>query len=196
MAGPNSTNGQQDAAEPARPAAFSRQLAESIRWYRHHRGLSLSELSRRAGVAKGTLSRLEVGEGNPTIMTLAALAGELEITPSDFFTRDGGETGIPPRLEGPGLGMQFIGSIRTASIWELYETVIPCTDEPIHSPTHGGIEHILLLEGEAEVGPVDAPAHLTTGCHTSFPGHLPHLYWSKEGVSRALLIMDYPAETD
>ncbi|WP_067560848.1 XRE family transcriptional regulator [Halofilum ochraceum] len=196
MADPNSIYGREDGTEPARPATFSQQLAESIRYYRHHRGLSLSELSRRAGVAKGTLSRLEVGEGNPTIMTLAALAGELHVTPSDFFVRNDGQSGESPRLEGPGLGMQFIGSIRTASIWELYETVIPWTDEPIYSPTHGGTEHLLLLDGAAEVGPVERPVHLTAGCHTSFPGDEAHLYWSKDGLSRALLIMDYPAETD
>jgi transcriptional regulator with XRE-family HTH domain len=196
MADPKTTDGHQDAVEPAQPATFSQQLADSIRYYRRHRGLSLSELSRRAGVAKGTLSRLEVGEGNPTIMTLAALAGQLHVTPSDFFTRNGGQSSESPRLEGPGLGMRFIGSIRTASIWELYETVIPRTDEPIYSPTHGGTEHLLLLDGAAEVGPVDSPVHLTAGCHTSFPGHEPHLYWSKNGHSRTLLIMDYPAETD
>lgn len=175
---------------------FSRQLAASIRQFREQSGLSLSELSRRAGVAKGTLSRLEVGQGNPTIMTLAALARELNVTPSDFFTPEDEDSVAPPPLAGPVLDMRFLSRIRSDSIWEIYETVIPARSEPLYSETHGGIEHLFLLAGEARVGPVDAPVLLRPGGHTSFAGSEPHLYWSPHGPSRALLMMDYPLDGD
>ncbi|TQF00191.1 MAG: helix-turn-helix domain-containing protein [Spiribacter salinus] len=175
---------------------FLRQLAISIRAYRKRRGLSLSELARRAGVAKGTLSRLELGEGNPTIMTLTALAGELAVTPSDFLTSAAEHGVAPPPLAGPTLDMRFVSRVRTSSVWEIYETVIPARTEPLYSETHRGMEHLLLLEGEAHVGPVDDPVLLVRGEHTSFAGSSPHFYWSPKGPSRALLIMDYPLSED
>ncbi len=46
---------------------------------RQKSGLSLSELSRKAGIAKSTLSQLESGSGNPSIETLWALCVALDI---------------------------------------------------------------------------------------------------------------------
>jgi len=54
-------------------------VAENVRRVRVARGLSLSDLARRAGVAKATLVGLESGRGNPTVSTLAALAAELGV---------------------------------------------------------------------------------------------------------------------
>ena len=41
--------------------------------------MSLSELARKAGIAKSTLSQLEAGSGNPSIETLWALCVALDI---------------------------------------------------------------------------------------------------------------------
>ncbi|HYU85548.1 MAG TPA: helix-turn-helix transcriptional regulator, partial [Kribbellaceae bacterium] len=40
-------------------------LAANLRTLREARSLSLSEVARRSGIAKGTLSQLESGTGNP-----------------------------------------------------------------------------------------------------------------------------------
>src|SRR5699024_7406670 len=42
-------------------------------------GLSLSEVARRAGIGKSTMSGLETGTGNPSLETLWALAAALDI---------------------------------------------------------------------------------------------------------------------
>jgi transcriptional regulator with XRE-family HTH domain len=60
----------------------------NIRYLRVARDLSLSELSRRSGVAKGTLSRLEGGVGNPTVQTLGAIATALDVPYDDLFARE------------------------------------------------------------------------------------------------------------
>ena len=49
-------------------------LAANLRALRGQAGLSLSELARRSGIAKGTLSQLESGTGNPTIETVFSLS--------------------------------------------------------------------------------------------------------------------------
>src|SRR5690606_27397827 len=48
-------------------------IAAAVRRERERAGLSLTELARRAGVAKSTLSRLESGTANPSVETLWAL---------------------------------------------------------------------------------------------------------------------------
>ena len=53
-------------------------LAANLRRLRIARRLSLSELARATGMSKATLSSVESGRSNPTIETLAALAGALD----------------------------------------------------------------------------------------------------------------------
>src|SRR5215218_7602809 len=54
-------------------------IAFSLRRERSRAGLSLSELAKRAGVAKSTLSQLEAASGNPSMETLWALGVALGV---------------------------------------------------------------------------------------------------------------------
>src|SRR6201981_4081815 len=54
-------------------------IAASLRRERRRTGLSLTEVARRAGIAKSTLSQLESGTGNPSLETLWALATALGV---------------------------------------------------------------------------------------------------------------------
>lgn len=174
--------------------AFSRHIGDRIQHFRRQQDLSLSELSRRSGIAKGTLSRLEAGNGNPTIMTLGALAGILNVTPGDFIE----QVGTTPQersqrhdLAGPSLRMLFVHRVVAATTWDVYDATVPVMREPLHSSTHGGTEHILMIEGRLQVGLTAAPVVLGAGEHVSFPGSEPHLYFPIEGPCRMLLIMEY-----
>src|SRR5436305_12635550 len=60
-------------------------LAVNLRAARSARGLSLSELARRSGIGKATLSQLEAGTGNPTIETVFSLSRVLEVAISDLL---------------------------------------------------------------------------------------------------------------
>ena len=61
--------------------ALQRRLAVNIRQLRQSRNLSQDELSSRAGLAVRHLQKLEAGEVNATLKTLAALAGALDVDP-------------------------------------------------------------------------------------------------------------------
>src|SRR5258705_5702919 len=61
------------------PGAPLDTIARSLRAERERVGLSLTELARRAGLAKSTLSQLETGTGNPSVETLWALAVALDV---------------------------------------------------------------------------------------------------------------------
>ncbi len=55
-----------------------------IRVWREHRGLTLAELSRRAGLSKGYLSDLERGKRNGTLATLRVVAEILQVELEDL----------------------------------------------------------------------------------------------------------------
>src|SRR5437763_7482422 len=54
-------------------------IAASLRRERRRTGLSLTEVARRAGIAKSTLSQLEAGTGNPSVETLWAICVALDV---------------------------------------------------------------------------------------------------------------------
>jgi len=67
------------AGQPAGQAKAPLELiAASLRRERHRSGLSLTEVARRAGIAKSTLSQLESGTGNPSLETLWAICVALD----------------------------------------------------------------------------------------------------------------------
>jgi transcriptional regulator with XRE-family HTH domain len=69
----------------ARMQSAAQALARSLKRRRLERAISLSELARRAGVSKATLSSLERGTGNPSVDTVWALAKALNVRFGDLF---------------------------------------------------------------------------------------------------------------
>lgn len=191
---------EEDTVGPAGPDAsgYALQIGMRIRSFREARGLSLSELSRRSGVAKGTLSALESGQGNPTVMTLVFLGRALGLTPSDFLDTGGGNDGeasaLRTGLSGPHIAMRLLSRHESEDeVWEIYEATLPNGAAPFRSRTHDGIEHIFMLTGEATIGPEEAPFHLAKGQSCAFAGKRPHLYHAPAGPATMLMIMQYPA---
>jgi transcriptional regulator with XRE-family HTH domain len=62
----------------------------SLRTVRSARGMSLSEVSSRAGISTATLSRIETEKQSVDVNMLIVLARILRVSPSDLIT-DGGE---------------------------------------------------------------------------------------------------------
>ncbi|WP_300265820.1 helix-turn-helix transcriptional regulator, partial [Microbacterium sp.] len=54
-------------------------IGRALRRERESADLSISELARRAGVSKATVSQLENGTGNPSVETLWALGVALDV---------------------------------------------------------------------------------------------------------------------
>lgn len=105
-------------------------VGANLRATRAHRGLSLSEVARRAELGKGTLSELEAGQRNPTLETLYALATVLDVPLGQLLTTEADapvETGLVVRrageaeLAGQAVDVQLVD--RTADggqTWEIY----------------------------------------------------------------------------
>jgi transcriptional regulator with XRE-family HTH domain len=68
-----------------------------IRSLRKKRELSADQLAAQAGLTRATVTKMEAGEGNPTVATLEALAKVLGVTGSDLLRLS--ENGDPRRPE-------------------------------------------------------------------------------------------------
>ncbi|QSB13538.1 helix-turn-helix transcriptional regulator [Natronosporangium hydrolyticum] len=175
-------------------------IAAAVRQERERAGLTLSELARRANVAKSTLSQLESGAGNPSVETLWALAVALDVPFSQLVSPP-----PPPRVQVVRAGAgawhrseqaDFAGALLSAGsrsrrdlyIIELAEGNGRAADA--HIP--GSVEHLVVAAGKLRAGPVDAPVDLGPGDYATFPGDTPHHYQALAPGTWAVLMMEHP----
>jgi transcriptional regulator with XRE-family HTH domain len=64
-----------------------RSVGQSVRQLRHERRLTQEDLAARATLAVRHLQKIEAGEVNMTLGTLARLASVLDVTPAAFFEK-------------------------------------------------------------------------------------------------------------
>lgn len=173
-------------------------IARSLRRERESAGLSVSELARRAGISKATVSQLENGSGNPSVETLWALGVALGIPFSALVDQPAsGPTLI--RLEDlpsvPAAAAPYSATLLSASPPGARRDLYLLQAEPgsprLSDPHHPGtMEHVVLLSGGALVGPVDAPVALRPGDYLSYPGDAAHTFEATQEGTRAVLISE------
>ncbi len=174
-------------------------LAQSVRAYRESRGFSRGALSQRAGISKTSLSKIEAGQGNPSLEVLNSIANALNVPVGTLF----GEDNLPRvyivrRGEGQvatsdsGLNVRTLlidGRSHRMSIYEIHLPAQATYRAFAHLP--GTQEFILCLEGDICLGPEEEEVHLQPGDAICFAADLPHTYASSSGA-KALLVMQYP----
>ncbi|MFD8565590.1 helix-turn-helix domain-containing protein [Streptomyces sp. NPDC059639] len=171
------------------------EVGRRLKELRQDAGLSLSELARRSGVGKGTLSELESGRRNPTLETLYALTTVLG-RPLSAVLDDpqSGERESPRGVS---------GSAVTAVLVERYEDAAAATDvfrvtiadgatqeSTAHVPRT--TESLMVLSGTAVVGLPHAPQTAGPGAHAHWPADEPHLYSAPHGEVHGILFVRYP----
>ncbi|SDP56364.1 transcriptional regulator, XRE family with cupin sensor [Actinopolyspora xinjiangensis] len=174
-------------------------ISIALRHHRERAGVSLSELAKRAGVAKSTLSQLESGEGNPGVETLWALAVALNVpfsrlveppTPSTRVIR----AGRAPRLraEHSAFAAGLLSSSPAGASRDIYEIALEADESREAEPHQAGtVEHLVVVSGRMRSGPTASPVELDPGDYTTFSGAVPHLYRSVGGPATAVLIMEH-----
>lgn len=154
---------------------------------RAERGMSLSELARRAGIGKATLSGLESGTRNPTLDTLHAVAAALGVPLTAVVST------APVR--GVAVEMSLLRVFDDGPVtYELYRMRIPAglaQQSPAH---HAGVtEHATVFAGVLVAGPVGAALRAGPGEHVEWAADGPHGYAAigPDDVQASLLIR-YP----
>lgn len=165
---------------------------------RRQRGWSLSEMARRAGLGKATLSELEAGRRNPTLETLFALTSAMglplsAVIPGGERRHQGGPSPAPV-VSGSAVDALLLERFDDAGmITELYRLRIRAGVRQI-SPGHapGVREYLVVYAGVAEVGDPDDPIVIPAGGHASFDATAPHVYATRDDPVDATLLIRYP----
>jgi transcriptional regulator with XRE-family HTH domain len=172
-------------------------VAANVGRLRAREGLSLGALATRSGVGKATLSRLEAGQGNPTIETLYALADALSVSLGDLVSEATGpalhvRASDAPELEGA-LRAKVLDRIYGVGLSEVLTFTVPAGQRRVAEPHAAGVEeHIVATHGRLTVGPLIAPVTLEPGDLLVFAADVPHVYEAGDEEVRALAIMTYP----
>ncbi len=186
-------------AEGTAQAPIAALVATSIRRERERAGLSMTELARRAGLAKSTLSQLESGTGNPSVETLWALAVGLGVPFSRLVDMPRPATRVVRAGEGPVIASEqasyrasLLASSPPNARRDIYR-IQAQPGEPRQSQPHlpGTIEHVVMSCGRARIGPVTQPAELGPGDYICYPGDEPHVFLALEPGTSAVMIMEH-----
>ena len=163
---------------------------------RRERGLSLSELAARAGIGKATLSGVEAGTRNPTLETLYAFTGQLDL-PLAAVLADPQSQSQSQNVE-PGFadvhGVSVTAHLHAVfeeptATFEFYRVRIRPGSRQL-SPAHsaGTTEHLSVFSGRGVAGPPDAPIALEPGVYATWAGDRPHVFEAAQDVVAALMI--------
>ena len=173
-------------------------IARTLRREREAAGLSVSELARRAGVAKATVSQLEGGSGNPSVETLWALAVALGI-PFAIFVDQEAQTPTLVRASSvsgiPSSAAPYVASLLSASPPNARRDIYIIRAEPgearVSDPhQRSTTEHLVRVTGRARVGPADAPHVLDPGDYLAYAGDAPHVFEALEPGTSAVLVSE------
>ncbi|PMR75206.1 helix-turn-helix domain-containing protein [Billgrantia endophytica] len=183
---------------------IARQIATTLKSLRQQRGWSLDRSAAETGVSKAMLGQIERGESSPTVATLWKIASGFEVSFSAL-------------VEPPGVGQNDGTSLRQADVTSLdgdasgmrFATLFP-VDERLgfellvvelapgtisESDPHasGVIEHVVVVEGELEIGLQGCWQHMKAGQGLRFAADQPHAYRNLS-ESRALFhdMVHYP----
>ncbi|MFH8487871.1 helix-turn-helix domain-containing protein [Streptomyces longisporoflavus] len=174
-------------------------VAAALRRERTKAGISLSELAKRAGIAKSTLSQLEAATGNPGIETLWALAVALGVPFSVLVESPAPPVTVIRAGEGPTMHAEqasYAGTLLSPGPSGVRRDIYHGAVEPgsvRESEPHipGSVEHLIVSTGRLLAGPIDAPEELAPGDYMSYRGDVPHLYEALTPNTTFVLIMQH-----
>jgi transcriptional regulator with XRE-family HTH domain len=176
--------------------AVQQVLAANLRRLRIARHLSLSELARSTRMSKATLSGVESGRSNPTVETLAALAGALRVPVTELLEEFAHDDVTVVRAapagaseSGPaGVRRRALAAFAPAGAFALAELVLDRGVTHERAPEGGGSRaHVYVVHGRILSGPVERVTELTPGDYASFPIDVPYVFETARHPARVLL---------
>jgi len=162
-------------------------LGQNLQSLRLSKGLSLSQLAANAGIAKSNLSRIEQGEGNPTIETIWRLAMQLNVPFGDLIARADmawGENGVQVRLIDQGTD-----NPRVDVYWM---SCAPHSERESEPHFDGTVESVTMISGAVQAGNSGQFKALRAGDTYSFDASRPHGYKTDELWATMVVVVTYP----
>jgi transcriptional regulator with XRE-family HTH domain len=184
-------------AEAAPSAGMGAVVGAAVRRLREARKISAAALAREAGLSKATLSKLEAGQGNPTIETVSAIAVALRLPLVDLLSAPVEDVPTLQRLSAEPVesSQELLHRIAAGALSEIWRIRIRRLGYRIEGPAHspGTVEHLIVTRGALRAGPSDNPRILHEGDFLIYAAATPHFYEAMEDRVDATLVMAYPA---
>lgn len=154
--------------------------------------MSLSELARRSGIGKGTVSELENGLRGARLDTLFALSTALEVPLGALIPDRAGEA--PAAVSGASVSAIPLGTwAGDAGTIEAYRATISLQRQ--HSSAHhAGVEEtVTVIRGRVRAGVEGDEREFGPGESIRYPGDLPHTFAAvDDDDAEVILLMHYP----
>lgn len=168
--------------------AMNNVVSRNIQRIRNERELSLGELARRAGVSKQTLSKIEQGQGNPTIGTLEEVARALSVRIGGLLTEWGSPVLMRRKAEGewndgvqgPTRDLDQIygsGYVRT----QLLAVRTPLEDATGTTLSTGSLHQVYVIGGRVDIRYAAETVRLSDGDFLRFPADVEHAFGTADG---------------
>jgi transcriptional regulator with XRE-family HTH domain len=141
------------------PKPLEAWIGAQVRELRGALGLTMADLARSAGLSVGMLSKIENGQTSPSLSTLQALAGALNMPLASFFAKYDEKREASFVKAGEGLTIdrrgsrsghiyQLLGaSLRSAVRMEPYLITLDEDSDAYPIFQHAGVEFLYMLEG-------------------------------------------------
>jgi len=161
-------------------------VGAQVRALRTALGMTISDLASAAGVSPGMLSKVETGQTSPSLATLSALAGALNMPLASFFTKFDQKSDATFVKSGHGLTIERRGSskghkyqllghgLRSEVGVEPYLITLDETSDAFPIFQHDGVEFIYMLQGEVGYRHGDKLYRMGPGDSLYFDSDVPH----------------------
>jgi transcriptional regulator with XRE-family HTH domain len=174
-------------------------IAASLRRERQKAGLSLTEVARRAGIAKSTLSQLEAGSGNPSVETLWAICVVLGVPFSRLLDPPRPAVTVIRAGDGPtffaakaSYQATLLSVCPPGARRDMFRIVAEPGPPRAADPHNAGtVEYVVLCAGRALIGPDTDPVEIGPGDYISYPGDVPHIFRALEPATQAVMLSEY-----
>ena len=161
-------------------------IGRQVRTFRQRLGMTVVEVAKQAGLSPGMLSKIENGLTSPSLATLNAVAGALNVPVTALFRSYEEQRDVTLVKAGEGLIIDRRGTRAGHQYQLLGHTIgkpysvepylITLTDESDVFPLfqHPGVEFIYMLEGEVGYRHANRIYHLTAGDSLFFDASASH----------------------
>lgn len=163
--------------------ALQHHLADTLKRERSQRGWSLAQAADATGVSKAMLGQIERGESSPTIATLWKIATGFSLAFSAFIPAEQGlsqrshPTPVAYQQSDRGMQATLLFPFDPATGFELLVIELAAGALSESSAHEAGIiEHVIVLEGELEIGLDGEWQRLACGEGIRFHADRPHAY--------------------
>lgn len=168
-------------------------IGRRVRELRQHQAMSMSTLSARSNLGRGTLVELERAGRTPNLDTLMRVASALDVTLGALV-----EDQSPPALTPAGVVDPETGDAMPLARWslpnaqaEVFRLRLEPRAQRVRPYPRGSRGYLTVLTGTVRAGSAATPRTASAGGQIAFAADQPHVYEAVGGPAECVLVVRY-----